>query len=482
MDSAREKCGVMAVSGGSPPAAPTIRAGLTALQHRGEEAAGLAMADRGAIHILHGPGLVSQALDAAAVAAMTGSCGIGHVRYSTAGAAGGQNPQPIPGLTRAGTPFALAHNGNLLAVAGRTTAATRVPELLRQESGDCDTRLLVEAVADHPGASMADALAAVLPTVVGAFSIVVLTPDAIYAARDPQGFRPLCLGRLEGGRLEGGWVVASETVALEAAGARFVREVAPGEIVTVTGTGLRASRFATPDPALCVFEHIYFSRPDSQLGGRRVQQVRRAMGMALARDAPAAGDVVMPIPETARPAASGFAAVSGIHYEEGLVRNAYVGRTFISPDNRERQRGILLKLNAIPEVVEGKQVVVVDDSIVRANSARAIVTMLRSAGASGVHLRISSPPIRWPCYFGVDLSNRGEIAAADRSVRDMRDLVGADTLGYLSLDALTRAVGTAGICTGCFTGDYPVDVHAARSRENPLASRTPPEPVPAGRP
>lgn len=474
MDFAREKCGVIALFGGGPHTASTICLGLTALQHRGQEAAGVAVADGRLIRSLHGPGLVSQALDPEAVAAMPGTSGIGHVRYSTSGASGGANPQPIRARMSDGTQFALAHNGNLLAVAGRTTAATQTPELSRQESGDCDTRLLVDALADYQslspysspysGSSMADALSAVLPSVVGAFSIVVVTPGAIHAARDPQGFRPLCLGSLGAG-----WVVASETAALDAVGARFVRDVMPGEIVTITGAGLTSCRFAEPEPALCVFEHIYFARQDSQLGGRRLQQVRRAMGTALALEAPAIGDVVMPVPETARPAAAGFAAASGIHYEEGLVRNPYVGRTFISPDDSQRRRNIRLKINTIPEVVQGQRVVVVDDSIVRANSANAIVAMLRAAGAAEVHLRISSPPIRWPCFFGVDLSKPGEIAAAERTVAEMRELIGADSLGYLSLDALQRAVGTAELCTGCLTGSYPVDVHAiGRSRDGEL--------------
>lgn len=481
MDFAREKCGVIALFGGGPHTAGTICLGLTALQHRGQEAAGVAVADGRLIRTLHGPGLVRQALDPAAVAAMTGSSGIGHVRYSTAGAAGVENPQPISGRLGDGTRFALAHNGNLLGVDGRTTSATQTPDLERQDSGDSDTQLLVDALSDYESISdisgisdlsdisgistslrssstaMMDALTAVLPTVVGAFSIVIVTPNAIHAARDPQGFRPLCIGSLGGG-----WVIASETAALDAVGARFMRDVAPGEIVTITSSGLISTRYADPEPALCVFEHIYFARQDSQLGGKRVQQVRRAMGIALAVEAPAIGDVVMPVPETARPAAAGYAAASGIHYEEGLVRNPYVGRTFISPNNRERQRSILLKINAIPEVIQGRSVIVVDDSIVRANSASAIVAMLRAAGASEVHLRISSPPIRWPCFFGVDLSKPGEIAAANRTVAEMRELVGADSLGYLSLDALQRAVGTSELCTGCLTGGYPVDVHQIR--------------------
>lgn len=475
MDFAREKCGVIALFGGGLHSAGTICIGLTALQHRGQEAAGVAVADGRLIRTLYGPGLVRQALDPAAIATMTGSSGIGHVRYSTAGAAGVENPQPICGRLSDGTRFALAHNGNLLAVDGRTTSATDTPDLERQESGDSDTQLLVDALADYESiaslsslsglsaisrasaSTMVDALTAVLPTVVGAFSIVILTANAIHAARDPQGFRPLCIGSLGTG-----WVIASETAALDAVGARFMRDVAPGEIVTITDSGLMSSRYADPEPALCVFEHIYFARQDSQLGGRRVQQVRRAMGAALALEAPAIGDVVMPVPETARPAAAGYAAASGIHYEEGLVRNPYVGRTFISPDNRERQRSILLKINTIPEVIQGQRVVVVDDSIVRANSANAIVAMLRAAGAAEVHLRISSPPIRWPCFFGVDLSKPGEIAAANRTVAEMRELVGADSLGYLSLDALQRAVGTSELCTGCLTGSYPVDVHEIR--------------------
>ncbi|PZS36920.1 MAG: amidophosphoribosyltransferase [Pseudonocardiales bacterium] len=453
MDGAREKCGVFAVVSAGEPVASTICVGLIALQHRGQEAAGVAVVDRSAIQLLCGPGLVSEALDPDAVAAMNGSCGIGHVRYSTAGSAGEENSQPVRRRTRTGQEFALAHNGNILSIDGLSTSTTPSVGWGRKRTGSSDTHILAGKLADHRDRSIDEALDAVLPTVVGAFSLVIVSGDTIYCARDRQGFRPLCLGRLGAG-----WIVASESAALDSVGAQFVREIAPGEILTVRMNGLKSRQFAGEDPATCVFEHIYFSRQDSQLGGRRVQQVRRAMGAALADEAPAIGDVVMPVPETARPAAAGYAERSGIRYEEGLVRNPYVGRTFIKPDNEQRRLGIQLKINPIPEIVRDRRVVVVDDSIVRANSALAVIAMLRAAGAAEVHMRISSPPIRWPCFFGVDLSRPGEIAASDRSVLEMRDLIGADSLGYLSLDAVERAVGTAGICSGCFTGEYPVDI------------------------
>lgn len=453
LDGVTEACGVIGIYGRGIDVASLTYYGLIALQHRGQESAGIAVGDETRLRRTGGMGLVQQVIGEPELAGLRGHVAVGHVRYATAGGCTAANIQPLPGSTVLGYDFALAHNGNLTGIDGRMELSYR-SGLARSGVTVADTQELVatlaEEIADVPGA-----LRAVLPRVRGAFSIVVATPRAVYAARDPQGFRPLCLGRIGDG-----WVVASETVALDSVGAVLVREIEPGELVTIDGDGLRTERFSDARPAPCAFERIYFARQDSLLGGSRVQQMRHAMGRALAREAPATADIVIPVPDTARPAAMGYAVAAGLPFAEGLARNMYVGRTFIRPQDDDRRTGVRLKMNPLPEVVAGRRVVVVDDSIVRATSIREVVAMLRDAGAREVHVRISSPPVRWPCYFGVDMSSRAELVAAERSTAEISRLVAADSLGYLSVRGMTESAGGGPLCTGCFTGVYPAAVPA----------------------
>jgi amidophosphoribosyltransferase len=309
----------------------------------------------------------------------------------------------------------------------------------------------VAALSMHDG-EVVDALRAVLPTFEGAYSIAVASGGEIYAARDPFGFRPLCLGRFD----SGGWVIASETIAIDSVGARFVRDIAPGELVTIDARGIHAERLAVPQPRPCVFEHVYFARPDSAIGGVRVTDARNAMGVALAGEAPSSASIVVPVLETGRAAAVGYAKASGIPYVEGLVRDSRVGRTFIMSEAADRGEAVRRKLSPVPELIAGQRVALVDDSLVRANSARIVVAMLRAAGAAEVHLRVASPPVRWPCFFGVDID--GELPARRNSISQITRLVDADSLGYLSVESLIRAAGGGPVCAGCFTGEYPVRV------------------------
>ncbi|GAA4463348.1 amidophosphoribosyltransferase [Phytohabitans houttuyneae] len=441
-ESVGESCGVIALRGVAGAAGALACHGLVALQHRGQESAGVVVAGAGGLSRQCGHGLVQQVFEGLTPALPECGAALGHVRYATAGGSGAGNVQPLLGQTRRGDEFALAHNGHLLRVAGHDGWAPG--------TGAADTATLAAAVGAEPG-GVRDALLAVLPKVEGAYSIAVLDGETVHAARDPYGFRPLCLGRLAGG----GWVVASESAALECLGARYLREVEPGELVTLDGHGLRGERFAAASPAGCVFEYVYFARADSMLGGVRVHQARHAMGVALAGEAPVEADVVVAVPDSGRPAALGYASASGLYYAEALARNAYAGRTFLQPSTVERRRAVRLKFGVLPELVADRRVVMVDDSLVRANSARDLVSLVRAAGAREVHLRIASPPVRWPCFFGVDLPTRAELAAGRRGIREVAELVRADSLGYLSVEAMVAACGPAPKCVGCFTGTYP---------------------------
>lgn len=449
LDEIGEACGVTGLWGRGAEVARLCSYGLVALQHRGQESAGLVVGDGRRLARAGGMGLVQQVFDDDALAALPGHVAVGHVRYSTAGGSTVANIQPLQGITRLGSAFALAHNGNLTGIGDRDRSSAGA-------DGGADTQELVDALADHTS-DVLDALRVVLPVVRGAFSIVVATEGALYAAKDPQGFRPLCLGTLPGG----GWVIASETAALDTLGAALVREVEPGELVTVDDRGVRGERFAAARPAPCVFERVYFARQDSLLDGVRVQRMRLAMGVALAREAPAAADVVVAVPDTARPAAMGYAQAAALPYAEALTRNHYLGRTFIRPHDADRRLGVRMKINVVPEVVAGRRVVVVDDSIVRSTSVREVVALLRQAGAAEVHVRVSSAPVRWPCFFGVNLRTRAELVASSRTADAIAELVGADSLGYLSIRGMVEAAGGGPLCTGCFTGVYPADVPAA---------------------
>jgi len=454
MEGAGERCGLFAIRAKGHPAAELTFNGLLALQHRGQESAGIVSGDGVRLLWQGGMGLVRQVFDASVLVSLPGYVAVGHVRYPTGGVADEGNIQPLVGSTRSGHQFALAHNGNLLTVNGLDTFAA-------PECPTADTHALVAALSMRSG-KVVDALRAVLPAVEGAYSIAVATESEIYAARDRFGFRPLCLGQVD----PDGWVVASETAAMDSIGARFIREVSPGELVAIDANGLHAERLAVSEPRPCVFEQVYFARPDSLIGGVRVADARRAMGAALAQESPARASVVVAVPETGRAAAIGYAEASGIPYADGLVRDSRIGRTFIrSASATDRQVAIRLKLSPVPEVVMGQRVALVDDSLVRASTAKIVIGMLRSVGAAEVHLRVASPPVRWPCFFGVDISD-AELPARQHTLTEIARLVGADSLGYLSLPSMTNAVGGGPVCAGCFTGEYPVRVPLAKPPES----------------
>jgi amidophosphoribosyltransferase len=429
----------------------------------------MAVADGRSVLVYKDMGLVSEVFDEPTLTTLQGHAAIGHTRYSTTGASSWDNAQPSFRMSASGGSLAVAHNGNLTNVVDLASATGRSPEA-------SDTDLMADLLAAHPG-TLPAAIEAVVPLLEGAFSLVLLDESTVYGVRDRHGVRPLAIGRLA----DRGWVLASETVALDIVGATFVREVEPGEIVAVGPEGISSTRFAAPSPNLCVFEHVYLARADSRVGGRSVHQVRRALGAALAREAPADADLVIPVPDTAVTAAAGYAEASGIPFGEGLMKNRYVGRTFIQPTQTMRQLGIRLKLNPLREAIRGRRLVVVDDSIVRGNTTKAIVRLLRDAGATEVHVRITSPPVRWPCFYGIDMPTRQELVAGESEVKEVQDLIEADSLGYLSLDALVAASrqdtpaagGGAGLCTACFTGDYPIPIGPVARRSGTAA----PEPL-----
>jgi amidophosphoribosyltransferase len=444
----REACGLFGVWAPGEDVARLAYFGLYALQHRGQESAGIAVSDGQNILVYRELGLVSQVFDERTLSTLQGDLAIGHNRYSTTGSTTWENAQPS--FKTDGTRgLALGHNGNLV---NTEVLAERVG---RRGPATTDSDLVATLLAGE-GEDLEAAALRVLPTLEGAFSFVLMDERTVYGARDPHGLRPLAIGRLESG-----WVLASETAALDIVGADYVREVEPGELVMLDDRGLRSARYASsPRAALCVFEFVYLARADSRLYGKTVHQARRGMGRRLAREAPAAADMVMPVPDTGHSAAAGFAEEARIPYGEGLIKNRYVHRTFIEPTPSLRQRGVRLKLNPLADSIRGKRLAVVDDSIVRGTTTRQIVQMLRDAGAAEVHMRITSPPIRWPCYYGIDMSTREELVAAGMSVDEIRDFIGADSLAYLSLPALIEATGAPAdtFCRACFDGEYPIPV------------------------
>jgi amidophosphoribosyltransferase len=445
----KEECGVFGVWAPGEDVARLIYFGLFAQQHRGQESAGMAVSDGEHLLVFKELGLVSQVFNEAALATLRGDLGIGHNRYSTTGSTTWENAQPAF-KTDGQRSLALGHNGNLV---NTLELAERVG---RPGSATTDSDLVATLLARHLSRDLETALREVLPELVGAFSFVVMDERTIFAARDPSGLRPLSIGRLPSG-----YVVASETCALDIVGATLLRDVEPGELVRIDERGLASIRFAPPGrSALCIFEYVYLARPDSRIRGRTVHEVRRELGRRLAREAPAEADLVIPVPDTGHSAASGYAEVTGIPYGEGLMKNRYVGRTFIQPSQSLRERGVKLKLNPMPDAVRGKRLVVIDDSIVRGTTTRQIVQALREAGATEVHTRITCPPIRWPCFYGIDMSTRAELIAADLAVEQIREYVGADSLGYLSLEGMVAATGQAadGFCRACFDGEYPIAI------------------------
>jgi amidophosphoribosyltransferase len=452
-DGPREECGVFGVWAPGEEVAKLTFYGLYALQHRGQESAGISVSDGRQIVVFKDLGLVSQVFDEQVLTSLHGHLAVGHCRYSTTGSSTWENAQPTFRNTATGSGLALGHNGNLVNTAELLARAREAGADTGQGAttdSDLVCGLLAAAAADT---GIEQAALDLLPTLRGAFCLVFADESTLYAARDPQGVHPLVLGRLERG-----WVVASETAALDIVGASFVREVEPGELLAIDADGLRSSRFAIPEPKGCVFEYVYLARPDTAIAGRSVHATRVEIGRRLAEEDPVEADLVIPVPESGTPAAIGYAQGSGIPYGSGLVKNAYVGRTFIQPSQTIRQLGIRLKLNPLRDVIRGKRLVVVDDSIVRGNTQRALVRMLREAGAVEVHVRIASPPVRWPCFYGIDFASRAELIANGLDIEGIRRSIGADSLGYVSLENLVAASEQprSRLCTACFTGEYPI--------------------------
>jgi amidophosphoribosyltransferase len=449
----RDACGVFGAWSPGEEVAKLAYFGLYALQHRGQESAGIAVSDGSRIVVYKDMGLVPQVFDESILNTLRGHIAVGHCRYSTSGSSVWHNAQPTFRATPRAS-LALGHNGNLINTL-ELAALVSADATATANGATSDTDVLTALFAQPTGTGIEDAALAALPLVRGAYSLVFMDEHTLYAARDPQGFRPLVLGRLERG-----WVVASETAALDIVGASVIREVEPGELIAIDERGVRSHAFAAADPKGCLFEYVYLARPDTSIAGRSVQATRVEVGRTLAAEHPVEADLVIPVPESGTPAAIGYAQASGIPYGQGFVKNSYVGRTFIQPSQTIRQRGIRLKLNPLRDVIAGQRVVVVDDSIVRGNTQQAIVAMLREAGAAEVHVRISSPPVAWPCFYGIDFATRAELIAGSLSVAEIEASIGADSLGYVSLEGLLAAttLPAGRLCRACFDGSYPVPV------------------------
>ena len=465
-DTPRDECGVFGVWAPGEDVAKLSYFGLFALQHRGQEGAGIAVGDPDKLVVFKDTGLVSQVFDEPALEALQGDVAIGHTRYSTAGGNSWENVQPMFRTSPNGTDIALAHNGNLVnfkeleeeAIERKLIPASGVDG----QGSSSDTAVVSALLADlvTEDKTLLDAARELLPRVEGAFCFMVTDGQTLYAARDPHGVRPLSLGRLDGG-----WVIASETCALDIVGASFVRDIEPGELVAIDNAGVHSERFAETPKAHCVFEYVYVARPDSIIDGQTVNLSRIEIGRRLARVTPVDGDLVMPVPESGTPAAIGYAEESGIPFKQGLMKNAYVGRTFIQPSDTLRQLGLRLKLNPVREVIEGKKLIVVDDSIVRGNTQRKLIRMLREAGAAEVHVRIASPPVKWPCFYGIDFASPGELIAnhgrtdSDEAIAEsIRTMIGADSLAFVPIDDMIASTNQHedNLCAACFTGKYPL--------------------------
>jgi amidophosphoribosyltransferase len=461
----RDACGVFGAWSPGEEVSKLAYFGLYALQHRGQESAGIAVSDGSRIVVYKDMGLVPQVFDESILNTLRGHIAVGHCRYSTSGSSVWHNAQPTFRATPRAS-LALGHNGNLI---NTLELAALVSADATANGATSDTDVLTALFAQPAGTGIEDAALATLPLVRGAYSLVFMDEHTLYAARDPQGFRPLVLGRLERG-----WVVASETAALDIVGASVIREIEPGELIAIDERGVRSHTFAAADPKGCLFEYVYLARPDTAIAGRSVQATRVEVGRTLAAEHPVDADLVIPVPESGTPAAIGYAQASGIPYGQGFVKNSYVGRTFIQPSQTIRQRGIRLKLNPLRDVIAGQRVVVVDDSIVRGNTQRAIVVMLREAGAAEVHIRISSPPVAWPCFYGIDFATRAELIAGSLSIAEIEASIGADSLGYVSLDGLLAAttLPAGRLCRACFDGSYPVPVDSAEQGKHVLEPAT----------
>jgi len=453
-DKLREECGVVAVHG-HPGAAREVYLGLYALQHRGQESAGIASADGQRLANIKGMGLVSEIFTDDVLAKLPGSMAIGHTRYSTTGDSALLNAQPIRVDSTKGL-IAIAHNGNLVNLGNIRARLERDGAYFQTTS---DSEIIVQLIAHSKAGTVVDAIADSLSQVEGAFSIVMMTRDRIFAARDPRGFRPLSIGRIKNPEGPDTIVFASETCAFDLLRAEYLRDVLPGELVMVTEDGLTSRQYSTGvEQTSCIFEHVYFARPDSRIFGRWVQESRDQMGRQLARESGVPADVVVPVPDSGVTAALGYAEQAALPFRMGLIRNHYVGRTFIEPEQRVRDFGVRLKLNPVHNLLEGKRVMLIDDSIIRGTTSRKIVRMVRGAGAKEVHLRISCPPTISPCFYGVDTPSKRDLIAANKSVEEIRQFIEADSLAYLSLEGLLKSCETTektGYCTACYTGNYP---------------------------
>lgn len=456
-DKPEDECGVVAVFAPGQHAAKLAFYALQTIQHRGQESAGIAASDGEHLYVHKDMGLVARVFDESSLAALEGQLSIGHVRYSTAGTSSWDNAQPAFVGTSNGSPLALAHNGNL-------TNTGELRDLIGnpEESDKCtsDSILLTTLLKVRHNGDSLETLVNVLPSVRGAYSLTLADNNAIYAARDPNGVRPLVLGRLP----DGGWVVCSETCGLDMMGAIMVREIEPGEVIRIDEQGIESRKFAEPRPTFCAFEYVYIARPDHQTAETSVYRARFEMGKILAEEYPVDADMVIGVPDSGCAAASGYAFQSGIPYAEALQKNRYVGRTFIQPTQALRQLGIRIKLNPIDDMIAGKRLAVVDDSIVRGNTSRQLLNMLRRAGAKEVHLLVSSPPVKWPCFYGIDMASRAELIAADMSTEQIAEYLGADSVGYLSIEGLIKSTGRAAesLCLACFNGEYPIEVEASQ--------------------
>ncbi|HJM28326.1 MAG: amidophosphoribosyltransferase [Acidimicrobiales bacterium] len=486
-DSPREACGVVGIYAPGQAVAHMSYLSLYALQHRGQESAGIATSDGDTITVVKDMGLVSNVFNDRTLAGLDGHLGIGQTRYSTTGSSSWRNAQPVyRGVAQ--REFALGHNGNLTNTEDLAHVAGMLPGTVTSDS-DLVAELIGQRISQTSNQESSDgrelerALIQVLPKLEGAFSFVLMDEAHIIGVRDPNGFRPLCLGKLEKG-----WVLASETPALDIIGAHFIREIEPGEMVVISATGVRSIHPFPSDrinPSLCIFEFVYFARPDTQLYTQSVHHARVRMGELLAQQAPAEADVIMGVPESGIPAAEGYAKEINIPYAQGLVKNRYIGRTFIAPNQELRSLGVRMKLNPLRDTIEGNRLVVVDDSIVRGTTTKAMVRMLREAGAKEIHMRISSPPYRWPCFYGMDTGTRSELLASNLTIQEIEDYLDVDSLSYLTIDRLVEATGTnnAGFCSACLTGEYPVEIPENLSKQmlekNEDQNKTPPLIVPS---
>jgi len=444
-----ESCGIFGVYAHGVDVSRITFFALYALQHRGQESAGIATTDGKNIYIYTSMGLVAHAFNEEDLSRLQGHIAIGHTRYSTTGSSNACNAQPVLAETDVNS-IALGHNGN---ITNAMFLREELSQLGHTFNSTTDSEIIAKLIVSAPEKSLIDKIKYAMRRLQGAYSLVILTKDSLFGVRDPMGVRPLCLGTIDGG-----WAIASESCALDHTGAQFVREIEPGEIVVINKDSVKSFHEESPKKAICIFEYIYFARPDSIIQGKLLYPARQAMGRILALEHPVEADLVMGVPDSATAAGIGYANASGIPYCEGLLKNRYVGRTFIEPDQRLRDIGVALKFNPLSQIIAGKRLVVVDDSIVRGTTTPKVITLLRRAGAKEVHMRICAPPIRYPCFFGVDMATKWELLAAQKTVPEIRDFIGADSLGYLSIEGLTEAVGLPKdiFCMACFTGEYPV--------------------------